>query len=45
MPFEKDEVIQDCKIESGGEEDDDWIRFEFGQPDPTITRFSKPKRT
>jgi hypothetical protein len=32
-------VIRDCKIESGGEEDDDWITFEFGRPDPALAPF------
>jgi PIN domain nuclease of toxin-antitoxin system len=33
-------VIRNCKIESGGEEDDDWITFEFGDPDPALAPFT-----
>jgi len=29
-------VIRNCKIETGGEEDDDWITFEFGEPDAAV---------
>jgi hypothetical protein len=38
-------VILNCKIESGGEEDDDWITFEFGNADPALAPFSvgRPK--
>jgi hypothetical protein len=32
-------VIRNCKIESGGEEDDDWITFEFGHADPALAPF------
>ena len=33
------QVIRYCKIESGGEEDDDRIVFEFGRPDPALAPF------
>jgi len=34
-------VIRNCKIESGGEEDDDWITFEFSDPDPALAPFAR----
>jgi len=33
-------VIRNCKIESGGEENDDWITFDFGEPDPALAPFA-----
>ncbi len=33
-------MIRNCKIESGGEEDDDWITFEFGEADPALAPFA-----
>jgi hypothetical protein len=33
-------TIRNCRIESGGEEDDDWITFEFGDKDPALARFA-----
>ena len=32
-------TLKNCRIESSGEEDDDWITFEFGDPDPALARF------
>lgn len=30
-------------VTPGGDEDDDWIEFEFGEPDPAITPFQAPR--
>jgi len=32
-------VIGSCSVECSAEEDDDWITFEFSEPDPTLTPF------
>ena len=36
-------VFRGCRIESGEEEDDDWVTFELGEADPALAPF-KPKR-
>lgn len=38
-------VIAHCSIEQTPDEDDDWLTFEFGEPDPAIAPFKLPAAT
>ena len=36
-------MLVDVDIVPSEEEDDDWISFHFGDPDPAVSRFVNPK--
>jgi hypothetical protein len=36
-------TIKQCYVERTPDEDDDWITFELGDPDPAVTRFTVPE--
>jgi hypothetical protein len=36
-------LISNVSIEAGGFADDDWIIFEFGEPDPAVLPFALPR--
>lgn len=37
-------LITNIRLEKSNDEDDDWIVFEFGEPDPAISSFVIPKK-
>lgn len=44
--LESGRLFRSAKIESlGADQDDDWLEFEFGPPDPAISAFRLPRRS
>lgn len=41
--LKRGELIRQATVEHTPDEDDDWITFEFGEPDSTLAPFSEPK--
>ncbi len=39
--LEQGRWLVDAKVELVSERDDDWIEFEFSEPDPAISRFAR----
>jgi hypothetical protein len=39
--LEQGRLLVDAKVERVSEKDDDWIEFEFSEPDPAISRFAR----
>ena len=35
-------MIQEVKVDDAGDEDDDWLTFRFGMPDPAVAPFTVP---
>ena len=40
--LKRGELITDVRVEHTPDEDDDWITFEFGEPDAAVAPFSEP---
>jgi hypothetical protein len=43
--MKRGQLITEASVENTPDEDDDWITFKFGEPDPAIAPFSEPKAT
>ena len=39
--LEQGRLLVGAKVERVSESDDDWIEFEFSEPDPAISRFAR----
>lgn len=39
LTLESGRMIKTIRVEPGGDEDDDWLEFEFGAPDPAVSPF------
>lgn len=42
LRLNRGELITGASVERAPDEDDDWITFEFGKPDPAVAPFSEP---
>ena len=42
LRLKRGELITSATVEHIPDEDDDWITFEFGEPDPAVAPFSEP---
>jgi len=42
LRLKRGELITSATLERRPDEDDDWVTFEFSEPDPAVARFSEP---
>jgi hypothetical protein len=42
LRLKRGELITSATVERRPDEDDDWVTFEFSEPDPAVARFSEP---